>query len=216
MTVDAKICGIKTREALDAAIDAGAKYIGLVFFGKSPRNVELATAAELACHARGRAKVVALVVDADDAALADISRTVKPDFFQLHGKETPERVAAIKARFGIPVIKAVAVETAHDAVAARAYAGIADLILFDAKAPKGSALPGGNGLAFDWSALAGVAETMDFMLSGGLNPQTVGDAIRLTGAKAVDVSSGVETAPGVKDAQLIRSFLHAVKTAKQP
>lgn len=215
MTVDVKICGIKTREALDAAIDGGTKYIGLVFFGKSPRNVDIPTAAELARHARGRAKVVALVVDGDDMALADIAKIVKPDFFQLHGKETPQRVTAIKARFGISVIKAVAVETAHDAVAARAYTGTVDLILFDAKAPKGSELPGGNGLAFDWTALAGVAKTMDFMLSGGLRPETVGDAIRLTGTKAVDVSSGVETAPGVKDPELIRRFLHAVKTAKQ-
>ena len=215
MTTDAKICGIKTRDALDAAIGGGAQYVGLVFFAPSPRNVNIPTAAELARQARGRAKVVALVVDADDAALAEIAEKVKPDFFQLHGKETAERVAAIKTRFDIPLIKAIAVETAHDAEVARAYVGIADLILFDAKSPKGSVLPGGNGLAFDWHALADVSQDMHFMLSGGLRPETVAEAIRLTGAKAVDVSSGVESAPGVKDAQLIRSFLHAVKTAKQ-
>lgn len=214
MTVKAKICGITTADALNAALDGGADFIGLVFFAKSPRNISLPDAARLAAMARGRAKVVALVVDADDATLDTIVRGVAPDYLQLHGKETPQRVAAIKARFGLPIIKAIAVESAADAASAAAYADVADTILFDAKAPKGAPLPGGNGLTFDWRALAGAPQGMGFMLSGGLTPDTVAEAIRLTGAQAVDVSSGVERAPGIKDPEMIRRFLHAVKTAK--
>ena len=215
MTTRAKICGVTTREAIDAAIDSGADYIGLVFFAKSPRHLSLESAAELAKAARGKVSIVALTVNANDAALADIVRDVHPDMLQFHGRESPERVAQVRERHGVPIIKAISVETVADAAFARAYRGIADLILFDAKAPKGAALPGGNGLSFDWRALDGFADDFDFMLSGGLNPDNVADAIRLTGAAAVDVSSGVETAPGVKSPDLIRRFLQAVKTAKQ-
>lgn len=215
MTTRAKICGVTTREALDAAIDGGADDIGLVFFAKSPRHLSLESAAELAKAARGKVSIVALTVDANDAALAGIVRDVHPDMLQFHGRESPERVAQVRERHGVPIIKAISVETAADAAAARVYRGSADLILFDAKAPKGATLPGGNGLTFDWRALDGFAGEFDFMLSGGLNPDNVADAIRLTGAAAVDVSSGVETAPGVKSPDLIRRFLHAVKTAKQ-
>ena len=204
-----------TRDALDAAIDGGADYIGLVFFAKSPRHLSIESAAELAKAARGKVSIVALTVNANDAALADIVRDVHPDMLQFHGREPSERVAEARELFGVPIIKAISVETAADAAFARAYRGIADLILFDAKAPKGAALPGGNGLSFDWRALDGFAADFDFMLSGGLNPDNVADAIRLTGAAAVDVSSGVETAPGVKSPDLIHRFLHAVKTAKQ-
>lgn len=214
MTTKAKICGIKTEAALDAAIDGGADYIGLVFFPKSPRHLDLATAAALAAKARGRVKVVALLVDPDDAHAIDVAAKVDPDIIQLHGHETPERVRALSALTNRPFLKAVSVATAEDALSAANYDGIADMILFDAKPPKGASLPGGNGLAFDWRALEPVKGRRDFMLSGGLTPDNVADAIRLTGAAAVDVSSGVETAPGQKSPELIRRFLRAVKTAK--
>jgi phosphoribosylanthranilate isomerase len=208
---DVKICGLKTVDALDAALEGGADYVGLVFFAASPRNVTLQQAAALAGHARGRAQIVALVVDADDAALAAILEDVAPDWLQLHGRESPERVREIKQRTGLPVIKAIPVATQADATRAYDYAGIADLVLFDAKAPQGAVLPGGNGHAFDWSALDGVKERMPFMLSGGLTADNVQDALRATNAGAVDVSSGVESAPGVKDPELIQRFLEAVK-----
>ena len=215
MTIRAKICGITTREALDAAIAGGADYIGLVFCSKSPRHLEITEASELARHARGKVKVVALTVDADDATLAQIVDEVSPDFLQLHGTESSKRVAAIKQRFGRPVIKAIAVATSEDAAGAQHYADTADLILFDAKSPPGATRPGGHGRPFDWQVLAGVAGRMPFMLSGGLGPANVADAIRITGTNAVDVSSGVESAPGVKDLELIRRFLQTVRTAKQ-
>jgi phosphoribosylanthranilate isomerase len=215
MTIEAKICGITTREALDAAIAGGADYVGLVFCAKSPRNLEIAEARELARHAGGKVKIVALTVDADDATLGQIIDEVSPDYLQLHGTESSERVAAIKQRFGRPVIKAIAVATSDDAAVAQQYAGSADVILFDAKAPPGATRPGGHGRPFDWNVLASVAGRMPFMLSGGLGPANVVEAIALTRATAVDVSSGVESAPGVKDVELIRRFLQAVKTAKQ-
>ncbi|PPC87428.1 MAG: phosphoribosylanthranilate isomerase [Hyphomicrobium sp.] len=215
MSPHSKICGISTHDALSAAISGGAEYIGLVFFAKSPRNVSLEMAASLAQAARGHTKVVALTVDADDALLASIQKSVKPDYFQLHGDESPKRVSDIKARFGLPVIKALPIETATDVAKSTSFAGIADIILFDAKAPPGADLPGGNGRAFDWSLLHGVSEKLDFMLSGGLSHDNVQDAIAQSGAVAVDVSSGVETAPGQKDTELIRRFLRAVKTGKQ-
>jgi phosphoribosylanthranilate isomerase len=215
MSIKTKICGIRTPEALDAAIAGGADYIGLVFFAKSPRNISVADAARLAKAARGKAAIVALVVDADDAQLAEIAQHVRPDFLQLHGHESVARVQSIKRRAGASIIKAIAVETAADAGRSQDFAGVADMILFDAKPPKDAILPGGNGVAFDWRALESVRGKLDFMLSGGLTLDNVTEAIRATGARAVDVSSGVESAPGVKDAELIRRFLHAVKTAKQ-
>jgi phosphoribosylanthranilate isomerase len=208
-----KICGLSTEATMRGALDAGADLVGLVFFSKSPRNVPLAQAAELAALARNRADIVALVVDPTDAALDDIAAALKPDLLQLHGKETPQRVAAIRARYGRPVMKAVAVETAADAEAARAYASLADIILFDAKTPKGGVLPGGNGVTFDWHALETVKDDMTWMLSGGLTADNVANAIRLTSARSVDVSSGVESAPGVKDIALIRRFIAAAKAA---
>ena len=215
MTTEVKICGIKTREALDVAIEGGAGYIGLVFYSKSPRHLEVDEARKLAEYARGKVKIVALTVDADDTALGKIVDEVAPDFLQLHGHETPERVAAINQKFRRLVIKAIPVATPDDAASAHDFANVADLILFDAKAPPGAPLPGGNGVAFDWLALEDVSRKLPFMLSGGLTPETVANAIRITGAGAVDVSSGVESAPGVKDPELIRRFLRAVKTAKQ-
>jgi phosphoribosylanthranilate isomerase len=217
MTVDVKICGLKTEAALQAALAGGADYVGLVFHERSPRNLDLATGRALADKARGRAKIVALLVDPDDLLLAEVVAVVAPDVIQLHGSETPTRVAEIAQRFARPVMKAVKVAEPADAEAALAYKGIADLIVFDAKAPEGRAgtLPGGNGVAFDWQALEGVRGKLSYMLAGGLTPLNVGEAVRLTGAGAVDVSSGVESRPGEKDAELIRRFLHAAKTANQ-
>jgi phosphoribosylanthranilate isomerase len=211
MPTKVKICGLKTQAALDAALDAGADYVGFVFFPPSPRSITPAQAKLLAAKARGRAKVVALMVDPDDALVAEVASTVAPDIFQLHGQETPQRVAEIRARWGIPVMKAVAVETADDARAALRFSPAADLILFDACAPAESTRPGGNGAPFDWRMLLGVRHEVAFVLSGGLTPDNVAEAIRVTGATAVDVSSGVESRPGEKDPELIRRFLQAAK-----
>jgi len=217
MTVEVKICGLRTSEALDAALDAGADYVGFVFYGRSPRNVELSAAGLLADAARGRAKSVALVVDADDALLTRIVEEVAPDIIQLHGAESPERAGDIRQRFGRPVMKAVSVSGPEDVRGALTYAGKADRILFDAKPQPGEAgaLPGGNGIAFDWRALAAADASIDYVLAGGLTPENVVEAVQLTGARAVDVSSGVESRPGEKDAGLIRRFIRAAKTAKQ-
>jgi phosphoribosylanthranilate isomerase len=211
MSTKVKICGLKTEAALEAALAAGADYVGLVFFPPSPRSVTPQTAKALADKARGRARVVALMVDPDDALLEAVVAEVAPDLIQLHGHETPERVAAIRARWGTPVMKALPVETTEDARAASLYREAADLILFDARAPADSTRPGGNGAPFDWRALLGVEDKATFMLSGGLTPDNVAEAIRLTGAPIVDVSSGVESRPGEKDPALIRRFLHAAK-----
>ena len=213
MTTKVKICGLKTEAALEAALAGGADYVGLVFFPPSPRNVSLAAAKALADKARGRARIVALAVDPDDALIDRIAATVAPDLIQLHGDESPERVAAIRRRCGIPVMKAIRVETAQDARRALDFREVADLVLFDARAPADSTRPGGNGAPFDWRALLGVKDEVGFMLSGGLTPDHVADAIRATGAGIVDVSSGVESSPGEKDPELIRRFLRAAKGA---
>lgn len=214
MTTKVKICGLKTAETMAAALDDGADYVGLVFFPPSPRTLDLETAKVLAAQARGRAKIVALVVDPDDALIDALVADVGPDIIQLHGSETVARAAEIKARAGTSVMKAVKVATAEDTLAALTYAapdGPCELILFDAKAPKGSVLPGGNGLTFDWRILDQVGGQLSYMLSGGLTPENVTNAIRHTGALAVDVSSGVESEPGIKDAARIRAFLRAAK-----
>ena len=211
MTTQGKICGLKTPATMQAALDAGADYVGLVFFERSPRNVSIELAAELADLASGRAKVVVLLVDPDDGMVDRIMPYIAPDVLQLHGSETPARVAEIKRRTGATIMKAIKVETAADAVSAFDYVGIADLILFDAKAPKDAILPGGNGLTFDWRVLDDVKGKVPYMLSGGLTSGNVAEAIRRTGATRVDVSSGVELAPGEKDAALIRAFIAAAK-----
>lgn len=215
MTIDIKICGLRAPDTMAAALDAGADFVGLVFFEASPRHVDWDEAGRLSAMARGRSRVVALTVNADDAALTTILQAAKPDMLQLHGSESPERVFDVRRRFAMPVMKAIKVATAEDASLARAYAEAADLILFDARPPKGARLPGGNGVAFDWRVLDGVKESVSFMLSGGLTPETVVDAIRTTGARAVDVSSGVESRPGVKDAALIRRFIAAARASDQ-
>jgi phosphoribosylanthranilate isomerase len=215
VTTEVKICGLSTQETLRGAIEAGADYVGLVFYPASPRNVDLSTAAALAATARGRAKIVALIVDAPDTLVEAIARLVKPDFFQAHGGEDAVRIRAIKAATRIPVIKAIKVKEQSDLSLARQYEGIAEMVLYDAKTPEAldNALPGGNGMAFDWRILDRDRAVKRFMLSGGLNAGNVAQAIALTGAPIVDVSSGVETAPGRKDLGLIRAFLEAAKKA---
>jgi phosphoribosylanthranilate isomerase len=212
--VKVKICGVRTREIVDTAVDAGADYVGLVFFPRSPRHIAPDAARELAEHASGRIETVAVLVDPDDALVDEILATVRPTLLQLHGAETPERVAAIKSRARLSVIKAIGVATADDVGKASAYRGIADTILFDAKAPAGSGLPGGHGLAFDWHLLAGPSVERPFAISGGLDPDNVREASVTTGAFLVDVSSGVERTPGVKDPDLVRRFIQAAKVLR--
>ncbi|KAB0572325.1 phosphoribosylanthranilate isomerase [Brucella pituitosa] len=215
MAFDIKICGLKTPEAVDAALDGGATHIGFIFFPKSPRHLTPAAAGQLRDAARNRAKVVAVTVDANDAALDEIVRELKPDMLQLHGHETPERVAEVKKRYGLPVIKAFAVREAHDLDAIVPYKGIADRFLFDAKPPKGADLPGGNGVSFDWALLDVLDESVDYMLSGGLNAGNIAEALQKTRAPGIDVSSGVERAPGEKDVRLIEEFFQAIATADE-
>lgn len=214
-----KICGIATKAALAHAIEAGADYVGLVHFAKSPRHLTLAQAADFATNASalGGAKTVVLLVDPGDDLVAAVAHEVAPDIIQLHGHETPERVAAIRAIANRTIWKAVAVATADDVAAADAYLapGVADLILFDAKPPAGASLPGGNGLSFDWTILEGVATRHPFALAGGLTPDNVASAIALTAASIVDVSSGVESAPGQKDPDLVERFIAAAHEVGQ-
>jgi phosphoribosylanthranilate isomerase len=211
MSIDIKICGLKTAEALDAALDGGASHVGFIFFPKSPRNISPEEAGRLRRAALGRARAVAVTVDADDALLDTIVAAMVPDMLQLHGKESPTRVAEVKARYGLPVMKAFSVSEAADVAVAEAYRGVADRMLFDARPPKGAELPGGNGVPFDWRILDGYRG--DYFLSGGLTPQNVGAAIRLLDPPGLDVSSGVESAPGEKDIGLIAAFFAAVRAA---
>jgi phosphoribosylanthranilate isomerase len=204
-----KICGLTRPEDVTAVADAGAAYAGFVFFPKSPRNVSIETARELALDVPVGVAKVALVVDADDALLDAITSAVPLDILQLHGHETPERVTEIRSRYGLPVMKAVGVADAEDVAALDLYADVADQILVDAKPPKNADLPGGNGVSFDWRLISARRWSVPWMLAGGLTPDNVAEAIALTGAKQVDVSSGVETSPGVKDAEAIRAFIQA-------
>lgn len=210
-----KICGLSEPETLETAIDAGADFVGFIFYGPSPRNLSLETARDLGARVAGRASKVAVTVDADDGELAAVIDALRPDYVQVHGNETPARVRDIAARFALPVIKAIKVRGPGDVAAAAAYANDAGLIMFDAKAPEdlASALPGGNGVPFDWSLLASAGGPARFMLSGGIDADNVGEALRLTHAEIVDVSSGVETAPGRKDSGRIRKFIEAVRRA---
>lgn len=213
MTTLTKICGLSTADALDAALAEHADFVGFVFFPPSPRNVPLDLARDLGTLVQGRAHKVALTVDADDAFHAAIVEAIKPDALQLHGQETAERVVALKERFGLPVIKAMPVGTRDDLGAVAAYAGVADWLLFDARAPKDATRPGGHGNTFDWTLLKNLDPRLRFMLSGGLGPGNVGQALAMTGAPAVDVSSGVEVRPGVKDPSKIADFIRAVREA---
>ncbi|PRD44333.1 phosphoribosylanthranilate isomerase [Phyllobacterium phragmitis] len=213
MALDIKICGLKTPDTIAAALNCGASHIGFIFFTKSPRNIDPETAGRLRTAAEGRAKAVAVTVDADDATLDAIVKAVRPDMLQLHGHETPERTADIKARYHLPVMKAFSIREATDLAAITPYQGIADRLLFDAKPPKGSELPGGNGVSFDWRVLAMLDGDVDYMLSGGLNAGNITEALKATNAPAVDISSGVEIAPGEKDVRLIGEFFQAVRAA---
>lgn len=208
-----KICGLSTRATLEAALENGADMVGFVFFPPSPRNIGTEQARELSEIAGKRAQTVALVVDADDAFLEAAVSALKPGLLQLHGKETPQRVAEIRARFGLPVMKALGISTAEDFDRVAAYEAVCDRLLFDAKPPKDATRPGGNGLAFDWSLLRGRHFRKPWMLSGGLTIETVEEAIRATQAPGIDISSGVESAPGVKDVALIKTFMARARAA---
>ncbi len=208
-----KICGLSTPETVSAALDNGAAMVGFIFFAKSPRHVSASHAGDLCKLATGRAEAVAVTVDADDAYLDEIVNVMKPDWLQLHGHETPQRVLDVKARHGLPVMKALSVREAADLNAAKLYNGVADRLLFDAKAPKGSELPGGNGVSFDWTLLNALDPGLDYMLSGGLNAGNVQEALRVTHAPGLDISSGVESAPGIKDIRLIEQFFATLKSA---
>jgi phosphoribosylanthranilate isomerase len=213
VAVKVKICGVRTPAIIDIAAKEGADLVGFVFFPKSPRFVELEEARVLAAIARGKIRSVAVMVDPNDELVDGVAERVRPDLLQLHGKETPERVAAIKERTGRPVMKAISISEAGDARDAARYAGIADYLLFDAKGAPEASLPGGNGVPFDWRVLVGLKPP--FALSGGLTPDNVSEAISLTGASLVDVSSGVERTPGEKDPDLVRRFIRAAKADSQ-
>jgi phosphoribosylanthranilate isomerase len=205
----AKICGLTTSETLDAALDGGAAFVGAVTFARSPRNIAPEAAATLFARARGRAKVVAVVVDPDDALLTEIAATLRPDLIQLHGHETPERAERVRALTGAGIIKALPIRNAGDFAPVVDWEPVVDHLMFDAKPIEGSVLPGGVGARFDWSLLAGRSFERPWFLAGGLNPDNVAEAVRISGAPLVDVSSGVESAPGVKDARRIAAFLEA-------
>ena len=209
----AKICGLTTPDAVEASLEGGAAYLGFVFFPNSPRNIGLPAATDLAAAARGRAKVVALLVDPSPDLVDDVVRELRPDLIQLHGRETPERVVALRHTHGVGVIKALGVRQGADLDAAPAYEPVADHLMLDAKPPPDADRPGGHGGAFDWTLLRGRTFARPWFLAGGLDPSNVAEAVRVTGAPMVDVSSGVESAPGVKDPALIAAFLDAVRSA---
>lgn len=208
-----KICGLTAAADVSAAVSAGAAYVGFVFFEKSPRNVGLTQARALALSVPPGVAKVALTVDADDATLDALTDQVPLDFLQLHGHESPARVAEVKSRYGLPVIKAIGIAEAADLAQIDAYSGVADQLLIDAKPPPGATRPGGNALAFDWGLIAGRDWALPWLLAGGLNPDNVALAVARTGARQLDVSSGVEAAPGIKDSDLIRAFIRNAQGA---
>jgi len=214
MALLVKICGLSTPETLDVALEEGADMVGFVFFAPSPRNISLETARALSARVKGRAQRVALTVDADNLVLAQVVDALKPDILQLHGHETPERVTAIKQWFGLPAIKVLPIETKADLAAISSYTGVADRLLFDARPPREATRPGGLGKPFDWHLLENLNLSIPFMLSGGLHAENVAEALRITRAPGVDVSSGVESAPGVKDPDKIRAFIRAARASQ--
>ena len=213
MSILIKICGLKSPESLDAALEAGADMAGFVFFGPSPRNVGFEVARVLGPQVRGRAQKVALSVDATDDELAAIIEALKPDLLQLHGRETPDRVVTVRTRFGLPVMKALPIATRTDLSPVRLFDKVADLLIFDARAPRAATRPGGLGKSFDWRLLENFKAGAPFMLSGGLDAGNVAEALRITATSGVDVSSGVERAPGVKDPEKIHAFIAAAREA---
>jgi phosphoribosylanthranilate isomerase len=215
MSLLVKICGLSTRETLETALDAGADMVGFVFFQPSPRHVSLETGRDLGRQAKRRALKVALTVDADDATLDNIMDALSPDIFQLHGKESVARLRDIKQKFGRPVMKAVPVATAADLAVLPGYAAVADRILFDARAPKDATRPGGLGAPFDWHLLENIDLKLPYMVSGGLHADNIAEALRVTRAGGVDVSSGVESATGVKDPEMIKAFIRAARATQE-
>lgn len=207
-----KICGIRTPETLEAAIESGADIVGFMHVQRSPRYVDLEMLTELISQARGRIETCVVLVNPDNSCVMEIA-ALSPDWIQLHGPETPHRVEAVREEAGIAILKAVPIGTADDVAAVKAFADVSDRVLLDAKPPKGAERQGGNGVPFDWNLLKALDPSVPFMLSGGLTPETVGDAIKATRPMGVDVSSGVETAPGEKDAGLIRAFIEAARAA---
>jgi len=216
MTLLVKICGLSTPDTLDVALDAGADMVGFVFFPPSPRNISFEQARALAGRVKGQARKVANTVDADDTLLASIVAALKPDMLQLHGHESPQRVAAVRESFGVPVMKALPIETKADLAAIPNYTSVADRLLFDARPPREATRPGGLGKPFDWHLLENLDLAIPYLLSGGLDAGNVAEALRITRAPGVDVSSGVESAPGVKDPEKIRAFIRAARSAKVP
>jgi phosphoribosylanthranilate isomerase len=214
MPLTIKICGLTTPQALDVALDSGADLVGFVFFAPSPRNLGLELARTLGERVRGRAGKVALTVNANNHTLGDIVDALKPDMLQLHGKETPDRVAVVRSRFGLPVMKALPIAERADLSPIREYAQVADRLIFDARAPQEATRPGGLGKPFDWTLLSGIDPGIPFMLSGGLDAKNVAQALRITRAPGVDVSSGVERTPGEKDPDMIRTFIRAARAAE--
>jgi len=215
MSLIVKICGLSTRETLDVALDAGADMVGFVFFPPSPRHLSLAAARDLGKQTKGGAAKVALTVDADDATIGNIVEALQPDILQLHGRETVARVRDIKQKFGLQVMKVIAVETAADLGALPAYADVADRILFDARAPHEATRPGGLGAVFDWRVLEKIELKLPYMVSGGLDAQNIAEAVRVTRAGGIDVSSGVERSPGIKDPEMIRAFVRAARATQE-
>jgi len=215
MSLIVKICGLSTRETLDVALETGADMVGFVFFPPSPRHLSLELARDLGSRVKRRALKVALTVDADDATLGNIVEALQPDILQLHGQETVARLRDIKQSFGLPVMKVIAVETAADLAPLPGYAAVADRILFDARAPKEATRPGGLGAVFDWRVLEKLDLQLPFMVSGGLTAENVAEAVRVTRAGGVDVSSGVERTPGVKDPEMIRAFIRAARATEE-
>ncbi len=214
MSLLVKICGLKTPEAVDVAVESGADLVGFVFFPPSPRHLGLDAARALGALAKGRAGKVALTVDADDQTLAGIVAALSPDMLQLHGHETPERVVAVRQRFGLPIMKALPIADRRDLSPIRLYTPVADRLIFDARAPQEATRPGGLGQPFDWTLLKGLDVSIPFMLSGGLDAGNVAEALAMTCASGVDVSSGVERVPGEKDVEKIRAFIRAARAAE--
>lgn len=214
MSLIVKICGLSTPETLDAALDAGADMVGFVFFPPSPRHLAFETARVLAGRVRGRAQKVALTVDAEEKFLQSVVEALRPDMLQLHGVESTDRVESLRSTFGLPVMKAVPIAVKDDLARIATYAAVADRLLFDARAPRDATRPGGLGNTFDWRLLQDVKPGVPFMLSGGLDADNVGEALRITRASGIDVSSGVERAPGVKDPDKIRAFIRAARMAQ--
>jgi len=216
MALAIKICGLTTPDALDVALTAGADFVGFVFFPPSPRNLGLEAARTLGAQVQGRAGKVALTVDANDDTIAAVVAALQPDMLQLHGKETPDRVVAVRTRFGLPVMKALPIATRADLASIRVYSDVVDRLLFDARPPAEATRPGGLGVSFDWTLLRDIKPGVPWMLSGGLDAGNVAEAIALSGAPGVDVSSGVERAPGEKDVGKIRAFIRAARMAEAP